>query len=711
MVLRKQKNQTDNKIRFDEIPFANIQKHNILFIKKGQRFPVECTIIETCQASIEQEVVTGEDRATKKRHDMVHAGSLLVDVTYENSKKKSSSSILEGIMVQANCHGTDNSIYKIFEEACSGKPIDTSSMDFNAPTPQSTPLAPKNKANSKANKAIRYNADTIARLFVPVIMGLAALSAFGWWLWGPAPQLAYMVKAASSVLLCACPCAFALAGPLATTIGVYKLASKDILVRNSLALEKFLDVDTYVFDKTGTLTTTKISTSLFKEAFQEEAAQKKIWSYVASLESKFEHPIANSLLHMNQDANNAEYIDYLDFDSCEEKLGGVTGTIKDQDIQIHMGDLRLMDSTKIEVPELFRTELAKHRSEGKTSIFIAINKQCIGILGMKHALRPDAQKVIEALIKENKDVHIYSGDSQETVDSIAQQLVIAPGMQKFSALGGLSSQDKKDRLNLLKAEGRTVAMIGDGVNDFRAMRTADVSIAIGVTSLASSEADITMQNFNFKVLQVVAQETVNTINENLWWTLTYNVASIFAASGLLYPLYGIIYNPIFASISMAISSIFVVFNSSCLLPKIENALQIIKDPNIKGNAASPAQKQSNVYLKTIVAILVPYLAEIFPSLAIDDKKLKTEPASSTLLNQLKTTLSANENVVSAINYVKQSNPFLKFSPSSSPGTPKNDRNQSEALDSSQDNVGKGVGLGQMPELNLNSNSPTAKVTM
>lgn len=550
-----------------EVDLDDVKQGDVLVIEAGKRVPVDCTIIsKDYLVTIGQDVLTGESKTQKKTQEKILAGGMVERITNRQKTKT-----YPQMFVISDCRGNNSSLNKILTKV-------STVANFGAGDKQSS-------------------IDKIARYFVPTIIAIAVLSGGVWLVLGPQPALPWMLQSMMSVLLCACPCALGLAAPIAMRISIYKMLDHKILVRNSAAIEKLAKIHTFVFDKTGTLTMPMMTEQDFcLEAVEDDLsafAPQDVLRYVASLERKFEHPIANVLHHLG----TTEELETFQCDNHKEISGGVTGEVNGH--TLILGNQFAMDAHKISY-EPIQKAFVRNEKNGLTSIFIAIDGRCVGILGLKHKVRPDAKAAIKYLRECKKDIFICTGDNQASAEKVALELGITPDSIKYHQ----SPQDKKEFIQKLKANNRTVAMVGDGINDIPCSKEATVSIAVGAWTHASGTADLVVQSFNFKELLTIAQETVRTIEQNLWWTLAYNLVSIVAASGLLYPLYGIILNPVLASMAMAFSSIFVVFNSSLLEAKVDQAVAAARKLNDNDTVLSSALKQVKAYGRVLGALFV-----------------------------------------------------------------------------------------------------------
>lgn len=509
----------DRDTAVEEIHFHDINEGDIIQVKVNERFPVEGIILNDVETFVNQETLTGESKAcNKKQGDEVFSGSL-------NTKNT--------VYIRATCKGKEGHLSRVLED-----------------------VAKSSSSKSSISKLV----DRLAVIFVPTIVSISLLTALGWYMLGPVPQIAFMVKSAMSVLLCACPCALGLATPISTTLGIYKLFNKGVLVHNAAALEAAAQTDTVVFDKTGTLTTPVI-TDLYVDPKLPIWNRRNVLQYVASLERKFDHPIAKSFERAN--VNEKLMQPLYTPKSFKKDEQGVSGIVNGKTMLV--GNLTHLESRGVKIPTDFKNQEAHFSKNGMTSIFVSINKKCVAIFGLKHDIRDDAKKAIEDLQKMNIDVFMLTGDDKKPALSVASKL----GIRKVYA--NHNSEMKRKFIADLKRKGRVVAMVGDGFNDLKPIDEADVGIALGPWTNASATADIALQNLNVPMMLIIAKQTMRNIRQNLLWTAFYNVFGIIAASGLLYPFFGFILNPVLASMLMAVSSICVVLNSSRLAYKIDEA--------------------------------------------------------------------------------------------------------------------------------------------
>lgn len=504
-----------------QINYRDIQEGDILLVTPGSRTPVEGVILSDNETTVNQETLTGESRLrAKKKGDDVTSGSL-------NNKER--------IFIRATRNGTQGYLTKIIEGA-----VET------------------NKAN-KEKRSISEQVDRIAVWFVPAIISLALFSAAGWFFLGPTPVLPWMIKSALAVLLCACPCALLMATPISYGLAVAICYSMGILITDQRAIGVTANVNTVVIDKTGTLTTLRR-----KEIFAEKWNEEEVGKYVSSLEQGclqkgFDHPIARSLLTDSQPYPCTD---------VKKNGQGVFGKVNGR--WVYAGTLGHLEANGISVPAAYKKQEDENGKKGLSSVYVAIDKECVAVIALEHDIREDAAKTIKDLFALGIDVIMLTGDKKEPAWDVARQL----GISKVE--WGKTPEMKKAYIENLKKQepDRCIAMVGDGLNDIGSLSAADVSFAAGSWTEASSTAMVAIQNINLVPFILIARETRRNIHQNLLWTAFYNTFSLAAASGILYPLFGFVLNPIIASMAMAFSSISVVLNSSRLTDQINYRLGV-----------------------------------------------------------------------------------------------------------------------------------------
>lgn len=485
---------------------------DVIRVRPGEKIPVDGIIIEG-ESSIDESMITGESIPVDKAR-----GDTVVGSTINKSGM---------FMYKASKVGSDTmlaQIIKLVQEAQGSK-------------------AP-----------IQRLADTVSSYFVPVVIMLAFATFGVWYVFGPNPAFLFALLNTVAVLIIACPCAMGLATPTAIMVGTGKGAEHGILIKDAESLEIANKVQTVVFDKTGTLT--KGKPEVTDVIPLNKYIKGEVLKLAASIEKGSEHSLAESIVKEAEDQK-------VKIDSVSKFKAiaghGVEGYVGKE--QIFFGNRRLMDRENISFNEVV-DQISKLESEGKTVMLLAIDKELAGLVAVADTIKESAKAGVEALRKKGIEVVMITGDNQITANAIAKKL----GIDRV--LAEVLPDQKEAEVRKLQAEGKKVAMVGDGINDAPALAAADVGIAMGTgTDVAIEAADITLIN---KDLQSVAsaielsKKTMRTIRLNLFWAFGYNIILIPVAMGVLYPFGGPLLNPIFASVAMASSSISVVANSLLL---------------------------------------------------------------------------------------------------------------------------------------------------
>jgi len=405
-------------------------------------------------------------------------------------------------------------------------------------------------SEAQARKApVQRLADRVSGFFVPVIILIAALTGVIWYLYDPFSPI--LIKSVVSVLIIACPCALGLATPTAILAGTGRAAREGIIIRGGNVLERLTDVDTMLFDKTGTLTHGRLEIVFEKAVADIPLAQ--VIQLAGSAELSSEHPVARALVgHMQRSQVKAVTIN-----DPETMPGfGLTGFWGGRRLLI--GNISLMTEFKVEVDPVME-EAERQMAEGRTIVFVAIDRQVVGLFALADRIRSEAREVI-SWIKEQLDrVIMVSGDTYRTAAGVAETL----GLEQFES--EIKPDHKKLVVDSYRKVGYRVAMVGDGINDAPALAAADVGIAVGTgTDIAIETADVVLVAPSLTTLPKlvkVSRSTMRVIRQNLFWAFFYNLIAIPLASGLLYPWFGISLSPMVAAGAMAVSSLFVVTNS------------------------------------------------------------------------------------------------------------------------------------------------------
>lgn len=495
-----------------EIDINDVKVKDIILVKPGEKIPVDGIIIDGGSA-IDESMVTGESIPVEKAKDDEVIGATL--------------NTSGAFKFEATKVGKDtvlSQIIKLVEEAQGSK-------------------AP-----------IQKLADTVASVFVPIVIGIAVITFIVWLIWGPAPSITFALVSFVAVLIIACPCALGLATPTAIMVGTGKGAENGILIKDATSLELAHKLNTIVLDKTGTLTKGEpLVTDILLIENNSSYSSEELLKLSASSELQSEHPLGKAIVKKANEVN-LKLIEPKNFRSITGK--GIYAEVDGK--KILKGNLVLMKENGIKLGNLEKTAL-DIADDGKTPIFISIDGKAIGIIAVADTLKDNAREVVERLHKLGLEVVMLTGDNKNTADAIAKKAGIERVLSEV--LPGHKTQEIKN----LQKEGKIVAMVGDGINDAPALVQADVGIAIGTgTDIAMESSSITLMRGNLEgVLKAIllSRNTIRVIKQNLFFSFFYNSILIPVAAGVLYPIIGILISPMFAAAAMALSSISVISNS------------------------------------------------------------------------------------------------------------------------------------------------------
>jgi len=492
-----------------DIPVKDVQVGDLIIVRPGEKIPVD-GIVREGFSFVDESMVTGEPLPMEKKvGDHVIGATLNKGGTFKFEASKVGRDTL---LAQ---------IIRLVQEAQGSKP----------------PIARR--------------VDLIARYFVPIVIGMAILTFFIWFLWGPSPSFTYAFLNFIAVLIIACPCALGLATPTSIIVGMGKGAESGILIRDADALEKAHQLQTIVLDKTGTITQGKPSVTevIGFEGFTEE----EVLRLAASAEKGSEHPLAEAIVKKAEELG-LKLFDSKNFISIPGY--GIETTIDSK--KVLLGNLKLMEEKGIRINGWFK-EVERHSSQGKTAMFLSVNGRPAGLIAVSDTLKENSIKAVESLKQMGLEVVMLTGDHEGTARAIAEQV----GIERV--LAEIPPDRKAEIVKRLQAEGKKVGMVGDGVNDAPALAQADVGIAIGTgTDVAIETSEITLMGGDLRgVVTAIAlsRATIRNIQQNLFWAFAYNTLLIPVAAGVLYPFFGILLNPILAAGAMAFSSVTVVSNA------------------------------------------------------------------------------------------------------------------------------------------------------
>lgn len=493
-----------------DVPIGQVAVGDLIRVRPGEKIPVDGVIVQG-QSSVDESMVTGESIPVEKNPDSVVIGATL--------------NVHGTFVFRATKVGADTmlaQIVRLVQEAQGSK-------------------AP-----------IQRLADRIAGIFVPIVIMLALITFAVWFLWGPTPSLPLAILNTVAVLIIACPCAMGLATPTAIMVGTGKGATHGILVRDAEALETAHRITVVVFDKTGTLTRGKpqVTDILPVSGYTRESVLR----LAASIEKGSEHPLADSIVKAAYDLTLASAQHFSAIPGH-----GVSATI--DGAQVFLGNARLMQREGISISTQ-EQDIERLENEGKTVMILAVTGAPAGLIAVADTVKDGAANAVADLKGMGIGVVMITGDNERTAQAIARQLGI------MRVLAHVLPDQKEARIREIQAQGKKVAMVGDGVNDAPALAAADIGIAMGSgTDVAIESAGITLMNSRPESVATairLSRKTLRTIKMNLFWAFGYNVILIPVAMGALYPIWGILLSPIFASAAMAASSISVVLNSLLL---------------------------------------------------------------------------------------------------------------------------------------------------
>ena len=403
----------------------------------------------------------------------------------------------------------------------------------------------------RSRAPIQRLADEVSAWFVPAVVLIAVIAAIAWAIWGPEPRAAYAIVAAVTVLIIACPCALGLATPMSIMVGIGRGAQAGVLIKNAEALERMERIDTLVVDKTGTLTQGRPEVvAVVPAAGFDEAGLLRL---AASLERPSQHPLAEAVVRAAE-ARGLALAPVEDFDAPTGR--GVTGVVDGR--RIAVGNVRLMQELGVDVAAV-AGEAERLRGDGATAFFVAVDGRAAGLVAVADPVKESTPEAVRALQAEGVHVVMLTGDNRTTAEAVARRLGID------EVIAEVLPEDKQNVVERLAAEGRHVAMAGDGVNDAPALAAAEVGIAMGTgTDVAMESAGVTLLGGDLMGIvraRRLSRAVMRNIRQNLFFAFAYNAAGVPIAAGVLYPFFGILLSPVIAAAAMALSSVSVVGNA------------------------------------------------------------------------------------------------------------------------------------------------------
>lgn len=495
--------------REEEVPISNLQVGNVVSVRPGEKIPVDGTLLQG-SSSVDESMLSGEPIPVEKNAgDRVLAGTI-------NQKG--------AFTMEATSVGGTTVLAQIVQMVQSAQ-------------------------GSKA--PVQRIVDKISGIFVPVVVLLSFLTFVCWLVIGGESYFSYALLSAVSVLVIACPCALGLATPTALMVGMGKGAEQHILIKDAFALENLCKVDTVVLDKTGTLTE---GVPVVTDSYWISDDNIRYLDVLYTAEQKSEHPLASAILCWLEESG-AKVCEAENFES----LTGRGVRIQVEGVTYWVGSQGLLDIFQAGIPEKVRKQIGQWQEDGQSVVFYGQETRLLAVLAISDRIKPTSAEAVKELKKQGIEVHLLTGDGVRTAERVAATLDI--GYYKAEVM----PNDKEEYIISLQLQGKKVAMVGDGINDSQALARADVSIAMGKgTDIAMDVAMVTLITSDLLLLPGairLSKQTVRLIYQNLFWAFIYNVIGIPLAAGVLFPINGLLLNPMLASAAMAFSSVSVVLNS------------------------------------------------------------------------------------------------------------------------------------------------------
>ena len=495
--------------REEEVPISNLQVGNVVSVRPGEKIPVDGTLLQG-SSSVDESMLSGEPIPVEKNAgDRVLAGTI-------NQKG--------AFTMEATSVGGTTVLAQIVQMVQSAQ-------------------------GSKAT--VQRIVDKISGIFVPVVVLLSFLTFVCWLVIGGESYFSYALLSAVSVLVIACPCALGLATPTALMVGMGKGAEQHILIKDAFALENLCKVDTVVLDKTGTLTE---GVPVVTDSYWISDDNIRYLDVLYTAEQKSEHPLASAILCWLEESG-AKVCEAENFES----LTGRGVRIQVEGVTYWVGSQGLLDIFQAGIPEKVRKQIGQWQEDGQSVVFYGQETRLLAVLAISDRIKPTSAEAVKELKKQGIEVHLLTGDGVRTAERVAATLDI--GYYKAEVM----PNDKEEYIISLQQQGKKVAMVGDGINDSQALARADVSIAMGKgTDIAMDVAMVTLITSELLLLPGairLSKQTVRLIYQNLFWAFIYNVIGIPLAAGVLFPINGLLLNPMLASAAMAFSSVSVVLNS------------------------------------------------------------------------------------------------------------------------------------------------------
>jgi Cu+-exporting ATPase len=492
-----------------DVPLDAVAVGDRLRVRPGERMPVDGVVLEG-RSAVDESMLTGEPIPVEKT-----AGARVVGASVNQ---------VGSLVIRAERVGAETLLAQIVRMVAEAQ---------------------------RSRAPIQRLADRVAAWFVPAVI-VVAVAAFAAWAWlGPEPRFAFALVNAVAVLIIACPCALGLATPMSIMVATGRGATAGVLFKNAEAMEKLREVDTLVVDKTGTLTEGRPRLATVETL--RGVAEEELLRLAASLERGSEHPLAAAIV-AGAEARGLCLEPATSFESHTGR--GVTGTVGG--LRLALGNRRLLEHLGVD-PGALPVRAEALRSEGQTAMYVALDGRAAGLLGVADPIQATAPEAIRRLVASGLRIVMLSGDSRTTAEAVAARLGID------EVIAEVLPEEKAAHVKRLQAEGRTVAMAGDGVNDAPALAQADVGIAMGTgTDVAMESAGVTLVKGDLRGIlraRAISHATLRNIRQNLFFAFVYNALGVPIAAGVLYPVLGLLLNPMLAAAAMSLSSVSVIANA------------------------------------------------------------------------------------------------------------------------------------------------------
>ena len=493
----------------EDIPLEHVKPGDVLRVRPGEKAPVDGIVVEGA-SSVDESMVTGEPIPVEKSE-----GDRLIGATVNGTGS---------LLMRAEKVGSDTLLSQIVRMVSEAQ---------------------------RSRAPIQKLADTVSAYFVPIVVLVSIITFVIWNFWGPEPRLAHAVVNAVAVLIIACPCALGLATPMSIMVGTGKGATAGVLIKNAEALEVMEKVDTLVVDKTGTLTEGKPRLVSVQSANGYD--EQTVLRLASSLERASEHPLAEAIVR-GAEERGAKSARTEDFSSITGK--GVIGKVDGR--AVALGNIKLMRDQGVEPGELVE-QADTDRAEGQTVMFVAIDGKAAGLIGVADPIKDSTPEAIRDLHAEGVRVVMLTGDNATTAQAVADKLDI----DRVEA--EVLPDQKAEVVKKLQAEGRIVAMAGDGINDAPALAQSHVGVAMGTgADVAMESAGVTLVKGDLRGIvraRRLSRATMRNIRQNLFFAFIYNSLGVPVAAGILYPVAGLLLSPIIAAAAMSFSSVSVITNA------------------------------------------------------------------------------------------------------------------------------------------------------